>query len=294
MAAEFMSKNLPLIAIVGPTASGKTSLAIRLAKKFGGEIICADSRTVYKGLDIGTAKPTIYEQSNVPHWGLDLLDPDERFTAADFKQYALEKISEIRSRGHVPFLVGGTGLYIDAVIFDFQFEGNVDMELRNNLEYQSIEELQKYCKENNIILPENKNNKRHLINNIQRKSISNKTKNDIINNLYVVGIATNKQTLRIKIEHRIEQIFSNNVVEEAILLGKKYGWSNQALTGNVYPLIHKYLVDELDQVELTKRCILSDVHLAKRQMTWFRGNPYIVWGTIDVTEHYLLSVLENL
>ena len=107
---------LPLIVIVGPTASGKTGLAIRLAREFGGEIISADSRAVYSGLDIGTAKPTEEEQQLAPHWGIDSALPSERFTAADFKQYAVQKIAEIRSRGHVPLLVGGTGLYVDSVV----------------------------------------------------------------------------------------------------------------------------------------------------------------------------------
>ena len=109
MAADDIEK-LPLVVIVGPTASGKTALAIKLAEQCGGEIICADSRTVYKEMDVGTAKPTAAEQHQVPHWGLDLVRPDQRFTAADFKLYAEQKIKEIRERGHIPFVVGGTGL----------------------------------------------------------------------------------------------------------------------------------------------------------------------------------------
>ena len=112
----------PLVVIAGPTASGKTALAIRLAERYDGEIICADSRTIYKGMDIGTAKPSAEEQARVPHWGLDIVEPGERFTVADFKAYAERKIQEIRERDRIPFLVGGTGLYIDAVIFDFQFK----------------------------------------------------------------------------------------------------------------------------------------------------------------------------
>ena len=96
----------PLIVIVGPTASGKTSLAIDLARQFDGEIICADSRTIYQGMDIGTAKPTKAEQATVPHWGIDLVAPNQSYSVADFKQYADQKIEEIRGRGHIPFLVG--------------------------------------------------------------------------------------------------------------------------------------------------------------------------------------------
>lgn len=107
--------------IVGPTGSGKTSVAIEIAKKVGGEIISADSRAIYKYMDIGTAKPTAEEQAEVPHWGLDLVEPGERFTVADWKKYAEDKIEEILSRGRVPIIVGGTGLYIDALIYDYQF-----------------------------------------------------------------------------------------------------------------------------------------------------------------------------
>lgn len=171
-----MATKLPLIVIVGPTASGKTSLAIRLAQKYGGEIICADSRTVYRDMDIGTAKPTPEERALVSHWGLDLVSPGERFTAADFKRYALEKIDEIRARGHVPFIVGGTGLYVDSVVFDYEFGGSVDESQRQELEVLSIEELHKYCFKHNISLPENNKNKRHLIRAIEQRGINSKRK----------------------------------------------------------------------------------------------------------------------
>ena len=105
--------DLPLVVIA--------ELAIRIAKKFNGEVISADSRAIYRGLDIGTAKPTSEEQQGIPHWGIDMVDPGERFTAANFKVYAQQKISEIRSRGHLPIIAGGTGLYIDSVLYDFKF-----------------------------------------------------------------------------------------------------------------------------------------------------------------------------
>jgi tRNA dimethylallyltransferase len=116
----------PVITIIGPTASGKTGLSIELAKKHDGEIISVDSRAIYKGMDIGTAKPTKEEQAEVPHWGIDLVEPGERFTAYDFKEYALATISEIRARGKQPFLVGGTGLYVDTLLYDYQFGKNSD------------------------------------------------------------------------------------------------------------------------------------------------------------------------
>ncbi|MDR1300321.1 MAG: tRNA (adenosine(37)-N6)-dimethylallyltransferase MiaA [Candidatus Nomurabacteria bacterium] len=112
----------PLVAIMGPTASGKTALALKLAREFDGEIICADSRTIYKGMDIGTAKPTKEEQRLVPHHMLDLVELGEKYTVYQFKKAALRLIDEIRGRGRVPFLVGGSGLYLYAVLFNYDFD----------------------------------------------------------------------------------------------------------------------------------------------------------------------------
>ena len=291
MATKFIGNDIPLIVITGPTASGKTALAIRLAEQCNGEIICADSRTIYKGMDIGTAKPTPEERTIVPHWGLDIAEPGERFTVADFKEYAEQKIQEIRARGRIPFLVGGTGLYIDAVVFDFEFAGEPDDELRTKLMRMNVDELQKYCEKNNVLLPENNQNKRYIIRAIERKNNDLKRRDTPQDNTIIVGITTDKQILRTRIEYRAEQLFSNNVVEEATLLGKKYGWESEAMTGNVYPLVRKYLEGRQSETELKYEFAMSDWCLAKRQMTWLRRNPYIVWGTLKASEHYLSRVL---
>lgn len=116
-----MISEKPVIVIVGPTASGKTGAAVELAQKIGGEIIAADSRTIYKGMDIGTAKPSMKERGGIPHYGFDLVEPDERFTVFDWKKYAEDKIEKIKKKGKYPIVVGGTGLYIDALIFDYRF-----------------------------------------------------------------------------------------------------------------------------------------------------------------------------
>ena len=112
----------PVLVIVGPTGSGKTGLAIEVAKILNGEVISADSRAIYKGMDIGTAKPTIAEMDGVPHFGIDLVEPDERFTVVDFVHYAKQKIAEIRERGKLPIIAGGTGLYVDSLVFNYQFD----------------------------------------------------------------------------------------------------------------------------------------------------------------------------
>lgn len=281
----------PLIVIVGPTASGKTGLAIELAEEFGGEIICADSRTVYTGMDIGTAKPTAAERARVPHHGLDLVEPGERFTAADFKRYANEKIDEIRARGRVPFLVGGTGLYVDAVVYDYEFGPPADPARRAELEAMSLEALRDYCYDNNIMLPENTQNKRYVIRAIEQKSINTKRRETPIENCVVVGIATEMNVLQERISDRTEHIFDNGMVDEAISLGKKYGWGSEAMTGNIYPLVKQFLDGELTSDQLKDRNNIADRQLAKRQLTYLKRRPATKWLSLDDARRYLSEAL---
>lgn len=284
---------LPLIVIVGPTASGKTSLAIQLAKKYRGEIICADSRTVYRGMNIGTAKPSLEEQQGVSHWGLDLVDPGDSFSASQFKGYARQKIKEIRSRGNIPFLVGGTGLYIDSVIFDFQFGGKSNKEKRASLQEMTISELQQYCINHDVALPENSKNKRYLIRAIERAGKKPSGLEVPLSNTIVVGITTGKQLLRQRITDRAKKMFKDGVVEETIGLTNNAGWCNEAMTGNVYPIIKKLIEKEIDEDQAIREFIVSDVNLVKRQLTWFRRNPFIEWGDIHSCEQYLSRVLDS-
>lgn len=280
-----------LIAIVGPTASGKTALAIKIAQRYDGEIICADSRTVYKHMDIGTAKPTTEEQAQIPHWGLDLVEPGQTFSAADFKRYADEKIADIQSRGKLPLLVGGTGLYVDAVLYDFQFGPPADASERAGLEMMTIEQLQEYCTEHNVKLPENSLNKRHLIRAIERKNVSTISKSVLQQNSYVVGIATSMKMLRTRIVLRTEHLFEYGVEKEATMLGKKYGWNSEAMTGNIYPLLKLHLEGQLNLAEVKDRFTTLDYQLAKRQMTWLRRNPDIMWATAPEAGDYIKSLL---
>jgi tRNA dimethylallyltransferase len=282
----------PLVVIVGPTASGKSALAVTLAERYGGEIICADSRTVYKGMDIGTAKPSAEDRARVPHWGLDLVEPGERFTAADFQRYALTAIADIRSRGRIPFLVGGTGLYVDGVIFQYEF-GPANEAMRREFDSYNLEQLKEYCIENNIELPENDTNRRYVMRAIEQQMINRQRVSTPLPNTIIVGITTEKLVLRQRIAERAGLIFESGVIEEARQLAAMYGWESEAMTGNIYRLAKQFLDGALTRDELQQQFETADWHLAKRQLTWLKRNPHIKWVELEMAERYLSRQLAD-
>lgn len=292
--ATISSKVRPLVVIYGPTGSGKTSLAIRLAKEFDGEIISADSRAIYKGLDIGTAKPSLAERDGVPHWGIDLVSPGELFTAANFKAYANEKIADIRSRNKLPILVGGTGLYMDSIVFDYQFPAPPPPEERGYFESLTLEELHTYCDENNIKLPENHQNKRYVINTILRGQTPAARRHAPIDHCIIVGVTTDKEELRHRLQERAEKIVGDEVLAEARQVSTLYGWDSEAMTANIYPLIRQYSEKTISLSELKAAFITSDWKLAKRQLTWLRRNEYINWCTLPEAYTYCARELVKL
>ena len=296
--ATKQQSNYPLIVIVGPTASGKTGLSIQIAKEYGGEIISADSRAIYRGLTIGTAKPTREEQVGVPHWGIDLVDPNERFTVADFQRYTYAKVAEIRGRGHVPILVGGTGLYVDAVLYQFEFPvADNNTTRRDELEAFTLDKLIDYCLKNNVTLPENKKNKRYVVNAILRDGQDSKRRHELNENTVVVGITTKKEILIERIKQRVNVMIAAGVVDEALKISSQYGWNNEAMTGNIYPLIHEYLDGKVSKDELKERFATKDWQLAKRQLTWLRRNEHIYWADLNDAYTYIahrLAEVNNL
>lgn len=285
------TKNKPLIVIAGPTASGKSSLAIKIAKECGGEIICADARTIYKGMNIGTAKPGVIDQKEIPHWGLDLVYPNEHFSAADFKKYATSKINEIRGRGNVPLVVGGTGLYIDAVIFDYKFGPAADEKQRQQLNSMSLESLWEYCLKHNIKLPQNRLNKRYVVRAIEQKGVNNSRNKEILENTIIVGISTEKTKLQARICSRAEEMLDNGVVQEAEKLAELYGWDTEAMKANIYQVIRTYLQGDIGIDGIAETAINLDTKLAKRQLVWFKRNPFIVWKSLRDAPSYLLDQL---
>lgn len=264
------------IFIIGPTASGKSALAMDLAKKLNGELICADSRTVYRGLDISTAKPTVKDQSKVVHWGLDLIEPNQRFSAADFKAYALERIADIQNRGKLPIIVGGTGLYIDGLLFDFKFGPAQDVKHRQKLEELSIGQLQTMITDKKIEMPENNKNKRYLIRAIEQGGI-NKQKSKPLKNTLVVGLLPDRELLDKRITDRAQGMLKNGAIKEAQWLFDKYGYNVPAASAPFFKAFAPHFNSSQSIKECLERFVLNDRQLSKRQITWFKRNQHVNW-----------------
>ncbi|MDO4611449.1 MAG: tRNA (adenosine(37)-N6)-dimethylallyltransferase MiaA [Candidatus Saccharibacteria bacterium] len=245
------------IIILGPTGSGKTGASIEIAKALGGEIISADSRAIYKGMDIGTAKPSQEEQAGIPHFGLDLVEPGERFTVADWKTYAEAKIEEIKARGHVPIIVGGTGLYIDALIYNYQFKGPTG----------------------------------ERIGDFEQKSCSDRK--EVKGDFLIIGVKTERDVLRERLKLRIDKMFDQPLYNETKKLVQTYGWGNGAMTSNIYEYAWKYLSGELTLEEAKEQCFYEDWHLAKRQETWFKRNSEIIWCELEKIYPFVLKYIQN-
>lgn len=278
-----VAQKINLLAIVGPTASGKTSLSIKIAKKYGGEIIAADSRTVYKYLDIGTAKPTPQEQSGIRHWGLDLVGPGQRYSVVRYKEYATKTIKNIQDRGKLPILVGGSGLYIDAVLYDYQFAPE-NLEYRAELERYGNIELQKMIKEKGLIMPENINNKRYLIRTLEKGTVVSK-KSNLLKSSVVIGINPPKEILVERIEKRAYQMIKQGVINEIINAYKLYDIDSEALSGGIYKSFRPFIDGNLSQDDAIINFVASDLKLVKKQITWFKRNADIIWYE-SATEAY--------
>lgn len=274
------SARAELVVIVGPTASGKSELAMKVAKKFNGEIIAADSRTVYKGMDIGTAKPSLKDQKAVPHWGLDLLEPGRKFSAADFQKYAEEKLKDIQSRDKLPIIAGGTGLYVDALLLDFSFVKPSRLPLLHRLFYPwySIEKLQRIIKQRDWPMPENSRNRRHLINLIKRRGQTGSRQKEPRPGALILGLMPPDDMIKNRISTRAEVMFESGLIEETRTLVQDYG--EKALSGSagiIYTIVVQVLRHKLTPEQAIEKFKRADWQYARRQKTWFKRNRFINW-----------------
>lgn len=315
-----------LIVIAGPTASGKTDYAIAIAKKFQGEVISADSRTIFQEMNIGTAKPysdtppykggasggqsvgihVLFADKpllveGIPHWGFDLVSPNESFTVADFKVYADKKIQEIIKRGKLPILAGGTGLYIKAVVDNLSFtETPPNEELRQSLEKLSNEELLARISDKDSETAETIDtaNRRRLLRAVEviestgkplrEQQTAGKQKYDAL----LLGIQVDRDVLNERIDLRVDQMIGTGLVDEVRVLKEKYDCEVNAMTGIGYRQICAFLSGYMklsDAIEVIKQ---DTRHYAKRQLTWFRADERIQWvcsvdEAIDLADKFI-------
>jgi tRNA dimethylallyltransferase len=266
----------PLVVIVGETASGKSGLALELADRLSGEIIAADSRTVYKGMDIGTAKPSADDRARVPHHLLDVVAPDQPFTAADFKREGLRVINDITARGRLPIMVGGTGLYVDAILYDYTFRAPGAEIVRAELNALTVPELQKRLVERGIPLPNNPGNPRHLVRALETGGAPAERK-PLRDNTLVIGLAPDRDELRARIEARVGDMIEAGLEQEAKTLAQQYGWGIPPMQTIGYQEWQAYFSGVQDPEETKRLIIKNTLAYAKRQRTWFRRNKSIHW-----------------
>ena len=277
--------NKKLLVILGPTASGKSDLAIKLAKLFNGEIISADSRQVYKGMDIGSGKVPLKKikgklySNGIRHHLIDVANPQEYFSAAQYQKLALKAIKDIQKRGKLPILCGGTGLYISSVVEGWQFpKVKPNLKLRKELENLTGEELFLKLKKLDARRAKaiDKNNKRRLIRALeiilQNKKIEPLKKNPLKMEVLVIGIKKDKEVLRQKIKKRLEKRLKEGMIKEVKKLKQK-GVSSKRLEdfGLEYRWVNRYLEKKIDYKEMKETLEKEIIKYAKRQMTWFKN-----------------------
>lgn len=284
-----------LLVIVGETASGKTALSVEIAKRFGGEIICADSWTVRRGVDIGTAKPTPEERREVPHHLLDIVEPCADFTAAVFKRLAEQAIEDISARGKLPILTGGTGLYIDGVIYDFDFLPAGDREQREELNRLSVAKLLEKIEYSKLDLSDiDTRNKRRLIRLIETKG-QKPTRKPLRDDTLIVGLRTPREEIERRIIKRLDDMLTAGLEDEVRILSERYGWDCEALKGIGYAQWREYFAGNKSLPETRTGIIKATFQYAKRQRTWFKrnksihwfDNPYDIDEIVDLTTTFL-------
>ena len=286
-----MAKAPPLLVIVGETASGKTGLAIDLAKELNGEIICADSWTVRREVNIGTAKPKAEERATVPHHLLDIVGPEEAFTAAKFKDLANQSIEDITNRGKLPILVGGTGLYIDGLLYDYSFLTESNTAIREELNAMTTEDL--IVMINGLDLDTSgidMQNKRRLIRRIETNGQQPERKS-IRENTVIFGIKTERNELKGRIEKRVDSMINDGLEQEVSALADQYGWDCEALKGVGYSQWKDYFLGSQTLSETRQKIVKATLDLAKRQRTWFKRNKSIHWLELPINRERTVALI---
>lgn len=287
-----------VIVICGPTASGKTKLGIELAKKINGEIVSCDSMQIYKDMTIGTAKPSPEEMQGIKHYLIDFVSPEKRYSVADFKKDAILAIEEILSKNKKPILVGGTGLYIDSLIYGIEYnEIKVDEKYRKELEQiiekQGLEFLYNKAKEidEEAMKKISINDKKRIMRVLEIYKSTGKTKteleresrkNGVKYNFKIYAINMDREILYDRINKRVDFMIEDGLVQEVKDLLQKYSEFPTAMQGLGYKEVAEYLDGKNSFEEMCDNIKMQTRRYAKRQLTWFRKNKETIW--LDGTE----------
>ena len=283
-----------VIVICGPTASGKTALSIELAKKINGEIISSDSMQIYKNMDIGTAKPSHEEMQGIKHYLLDFVEPNQRYSVAEFKKDAESAIEEILKKGKTPIIVGGTGLYVDSLIYGIEYQDiELDEKYRSELESraaaegglaQLYEEAQKI--DHQAMEKISPNDKKRIIRvlEIYKATGKNKTeqeiesrKNGVKYDYKVFAINWEREILYERINKRVDIMIEQGLIQEVEELLNKYDEFPTAMQGLGYKEVVEYLHGETSREEMIEKIKMETRRYAKRQITWFKKNKQTIW-----------------
>lgn len=300
-----------VIVICGPTASGKTALSIELAKKINGEIISSDSMQIYKDMTIGTAKPTVEEMQGIKHYLIDFVSPDERYSVADYKKDAKKAIKEIIGKGKTPIIVGGTGLYVDSLIYEIEYPNiEFDEQYRESLEKQvekkGLEELYEKAKEIDpqAIEKISKNDKKRILRilEIYHATGKNKTeqekesrKKEVEYDYKVYALNWDREKLYERIDKRVDIMIEQGLIEEVKEVYNKYEKFPTAMQGLGYKEVVQYLENELTKEEMIEKIKQETRRYAKRQLTWFRKNKQTIWlNAQDEIQNNIRIILEGL
>lgn len=282
-----------VIVICGPTASGKTALSIELAKKINGEIISADSMQIYKEMNIGTAKPTKEEMQGIKHYLLDFVSPNERYSVAQYKQDAKNAIKEIISKGKIPIIVGGTGLYIDSLIYEIEYndikiDENYRKELEKIIEEQGLEKLYKNAMQIDPIAMEkiSVNDKKRIMRVLEIYKATGKTKTEqelesrkkpVEFDYKVFAINWDRETLYQRINKRVDIMIEQGLIDEVKNILEKYDKFPTAMQGLGYKEVVDYINGIYTKEEMIDKIKMETRRYAKRQLTWFRKNKQTIW-----------------
>lgn len=272
-----------ILVVCGPTAVGKTKMSVSLAKIYNGEIINADSMQIYKGLDIGTAKATKEEMQNIPHHLLSIKEVDEDYSVFDYQRDAREKIEEVKCRGKIPILVGGTGYYIKSVFYDYTFSEDSD-EVINNYDNLTNEELDKIIQEYECDFSyDNHNRKRmiRLLNKLESGWMPEKNEYKLIyDDVVFIGLTTDRETLYDRINKRFDQMLIP-LIDEVKPYAIKNIRSKALMTGIGYKEFYPFFNNEDTLVNVVEECKKNSRNYAKRQYTWFNNQMDVTWFDVD-------------